>query len=337
MSGVPVDPEAVRRPGPGPHDTVERTPPVPEGGARRTTSTAVTRPDGPDGRVVIELGGRDVVRETDGTTHIVDEIAGRVGDDGAATAAWSEIDGGRTVAPDIVGLPLAWGWGRALADLLPAERTLLASVLEDLGGAFLVSGYAPLRSGLITTPPELAAEMADGQADVCLGWARGGDLVTMLATTGQNPVPQGPAASTDVLAGWHPMPEPPPHTVRRLRRLDVAPDDDGLAVQSHFRDSYVPPDPGEPEMVMHEYLIDARVDSERRLADITVEPRVLPWRSCPGAIHSAQQLVGVSIADLDVRARTELRGPTTCTHLTSTMRSMADVACLAAAEPRGEP
>jgi hypothetical protein len=56
---------------------------------------------------------------------------------------------------------------------------------------------------------------------------------------------------------------------------------------------------------------------------------VLPWEACPGAVASAERVVGVPLDDLARRARTELVGLTTCTHLTSTIRCLADVRALA--------
>lgn len=329
-----TDEQDPRRPGAGPHNTLARTRSLPAGARRRTMSTDVTRPEGPHGRVVIEVAGRDVEGNADGAATVLDEIGGRIAVDHQACIASADIDGGHTPTPGLAGLSLASGWGRAVSGVTPPARTLLVSLLEDLGGAFLVSGYAPLRSGVLRYTPDQMRGMAEGQADVCLGWARGGDLFDALVTTGANPVPYGPAVSPELVEGWHPMPEPAPHTVRRIRRIDVDPADGGRSVQSHFRDSYVPADADEAEMVMHEYLVHARFDGDE-LAEVEVEPRVLPWQSCPGAIHGAQELVGVSAAELAERARRDLRGPTTCTHLTSTMRSMADVSYLTALESRG--
>ena len=56
---------------------------------------------------------------------------------------------------------------------------------------------------------------------------------------------------------------------------------------------------------------------------------MLPWEACPGEVASAQGVVGVALDDLAGVARTELVGVSTCTHLTSTLRSLADVQALA--------
>lgn len=155
---------------------------------------------------------------------------------------------------------------------------------------------------------------------MCIAWARGGPVHETLVRTGEPGVPMGPTApviESDDLLGWHPMAPLATGTVRRRRRIDV-----GHRVQTHFRDSYAGAD---GEMVMHEYLVDAHVDAGGRLAEVVVDPRVLPWQACPGAAASAQRLVGVALADLPARVRAELVGATTCTHLNSTLRSLADV------------
>ena len=187
-----------------------------------------------------------------------------------------------------------------------------------------MSGYALLRGGLLATSVEEGAHRADAQQDVCIGWAEGGDVVTLLRTTGTNAVPTGPPAAAAVVGDgqWHPLDEPGPHTVRRLRRLDVHAGTAGHVAQAHFRDSYAS---DAPEMVMHEYVVDTTVDVDRRIATIRVDPRVLPWDTCPGAVAGAQQIVGATVDEIPDRVRRELKGPTSCTHLSSTLRSIADI------------
>ena len=62
-------------------------------------------------------------------------------------------------------------------------------------------------------------------------------------------------------------------------------------------------------------------------------PLVLPWQACPAAVASASRLVGVAAADLPGRVRTDLAGTSTCTHLNSTLRTLADVGALAPTVP----
>ena len=280
-------------------------------------ATDVTRPHGFGREVVIVLTGRDV-RAGDHGLEVLDEIA--------ATISVDDVTGsitGAAVRPQLVGLSLRRGWGRALAATIEPGRSVLHSLLEDLGGAFLVSGYSALRAGLLTASPDEGERRAAAQADVCIGWRSGSAVIEVLQRTGANAVPMGPPIAPDALRGdgWPALDPSAPHTVRRVRRRDVLPDRTGAALAAHFRDSYRGTD---DETVMHEYLVDATVGAVDEIVDVQVEARVLPWSTCPGAVASAQAVVGVRVSDLASRVRDELRGPTTCTHLTSTLRSLAD-------------
>ena len=114
--------------------------------------------------------------------------------------------------------------------------------------------------------------------------------------------------------------------MRRRRRTDVRlADHHQLLVEHHFRDTYADTD---AEQVMHEYLVDATFDGTRRLTELRVDARVLPWHECPGAVASAQRIVGVALDDIAARVRAELAGASTCTHLNSTLRALADVRAL---------
>jgi hypothetical protein len=148
---------------------------------------------------------------------------------------------------------------------------------------------------------------------------------------GHNPVPIGPAApplEPDGALDWHALGPLRHPTVRRRRRLDVlAPEPNGqFGVQEHFRDSYAAAD---GETVMHEYLVDAIVDQAGRIVSVDVDPRVLPWHECPGATPGAQRLVGAALSDIPARVRADFAGATTCTHLNSTLRTLADAGMLA--------
>ena len=232
-----------------------------------------------------------------------------------------------------MGLPLRGGFARRLIELLPDDstcRSLCYSAIENVGGAYLVSGYAGLRTGARAMSPETSKLAAQRQADVCIGWALDGPVIETIRVTGRNAVPFGPEApslESDDPLGWHDQATLAPTSVRRRRRTDVhAPtDDDWLHIEHHFRDSYA--DIG-TEQVMHEYLVDATFDDERRLATLWVDARVLPWHECPGAVASAQRIVGVALDDIEAQVRKELAGATTCTHLNSTLRALADVRAL---------
>ena len=333
--GEPDDPTPLPTPVAGPHHAVSSTPELPAPARRRTTSIDMTRPDGMGGPLVAEIRGRDLQRRTDGELRTTDEIALQIGIDWT-TAQILEVSGPSASAEvaRLAGTNLRRGYGAAVAAALlaaAADRTLLYSALEDLNGATLVSGYAMLRAGELVVAPEVGRARADLQSDICAGWARGGAVVERLRLTGANAVPMGPVAPPiDVNRGrWHELPALAPGTVRRLRCLDVRGATHGQvgpAVRAHFRDSYRGDD---EESVMHEYVVTADVDRVgMTVRNIQVDPRVLPWDTCPGAVASAAALAGTPVRDLPVRVRAELAGPSTCTHLNSTLRSLADVEAL---------
>lgn len=340
------DPLAGPRPPSGPHRPLPGTPAQAPGSTRRTTTTDTIRPEGSMGPATsVELRGRDRRLGPDGAVVAEAAVALRLTLD-PVTAEITAIDG----APDdvagldgLVGASVRGGFGRVLATVLGDElalRTLRASMLEDLSGAVLVSGYAPLRAGAIRVNAGGGSSMGEHQGDICVGWAAGGEMHSVLVEQDHVAVPLGPVAPAlegDLPAAgeWHADPPLVEGTVRRRRRLDVGPAPDGaggdgaLLTESHLRDSYRAPDGHEvEEMVLHEYLVRTLVGADRRFAAIEVDPRTLPWRECVGGAPSAAALVGVPLDEVAARARTELVGPTTCTHLTSTLRALADVATL---------
>lgn len=319
------------QPAAGPHRPVQSSMPRRPGSVRRTTTTDTLFPgDDMTGSTVV-LRGRDLATNDAGDAAVVDALDLRLRAgmwpglvewvDGPDAGAWEGL----------VGVDVRAGFGRRLADSFPtqaAARPLVFSVLDDLPGAYLVAGYSLLRLGLLPNDIETSADRAALQADVCAGWATGGPLLGGLLEHGRSAVPYGPVApalEADDLDGWHEFPPLDLHTVRRRRLLDVAAGPDGYSVHSHFRDSYAAAD---HEMVMHEYVVDASIDRSLRITSIAVEDRVLPWAECPSAVASAQSVVGTDLAELGARVRSELRGTVGCTHLSSTVRALADVESL---------
>jgi hypothetical protein len=324
----------------GPHNPLTSTPDRRAPSARRTTSIDVLWPDFATGQVEVVVRGQDLVTRADGVTEAADELdvtllaelaSGRVVD----------VQGGDDLLRERVqDASLRSGFSRHLATVDPDGgrlRTLAYSALDDLPGAFLVAGYSMLREGLLDGDPEATKARAPRQGNICIGWRTDGPVFIALDEIGRNAVPYGPDAPPVEQAepkGWHPLLPITKGTVRRRRQLDVWPAPDaggsaggGLVLQSHFRDSY---QGDEPEMVMHEYLVQGSVGADSAIAELHVDPLVLPWEACPGSVGSAAVLVGVPLAEVEERARTETAGPIGCTHLTSTLRALADVQSLAA-------
>ena len=318
------------RPDDGPRDPIDAAPPLVPGAVRRTTTADVAWGGPTPETMVAHLRGHDVIAGADGA---VVEL-GQLELDVTVRYATGTIEGvaGAEAAglEQLLGANVRSGLGRRLAEAFGEElaaRTLRTSVLEDLNGATLVAGYSVMDAGLMPahTDPERVRELADRLGDVCAGWATGTPLLRSLADGGRAAQPGGPAAPVIEL-GWHRLDPLAEHTVRRRRLLDVSPLPDGRrAVWSHLRDSHRS---AAEEMVMHEYVVTGEVDADRRVATIVVEGHVLPWAECPGAAGSASAAVGVPVDDLAAFARTTIVGPTSCTHLSSTVRCWADLTAL---------
>jgi hypothetical protein len=325
---------------------------------RRTTSIDILRPHGLDAELVLVGRGRDLLTDTDGTTRVLDTAAVEATIDYAdaqrvtAITSMPEIPG----LDQLVGRSSSTGFRAAInvaIDVSGAGRDVVGrpvyQLLDDLPVATLISGYAPQhamaqsgtwaderkRTPLHKTSPDGLAMLQ--QADLCAGWKAGGTIMQGFAENNP-PVVTGPDAPSlddgdDPLA-WHEYPGPlPEHGMRRRRRIDVLPVDDGRssegsawAVDAHFRDSYVD---DEGETVVHEYTVVARVDAATEVfLDAVATPRVLPWFECPEAAASAGRLAGRSLDSLRAGVRAEFLGASTCTHLNDMLRALADVAVL---------
>ena len=315
----------------GPTHAVHASGPRVEGSARRTMSIDVPFPELSSGRGRVEARGRDLLTAADGTADVVDVSESTLEFD-LAGGGIERIDSSEPGAAALVGTSVRKAFSRTLTEVLPtaaAGRSLGFSMLEEASGVVFVAGFALLRAGLIPEDPASGPERAAHQADVCAGWATGTPLLQILGTEGRTVVPTGPAAprieERDV-DGWHDLAALEHGTVRRRRCLDVARGPEGgFTVGAHMRDSYADV---ETEMVLHEYLVELDVDGRGVVERVRVEPRVLPWDTCPSAVASAQRVVGVELAALPATVRGDLVGTSTCTHLNATIRTLADAACL---------
>jgi len=235
----------------------------------------------------------------------------------------------------IIGAPVAGGFRARAAAAVPdeAERlSLLNLLLDDMPGALLVAGYAMQRHPS-WNQQRIPVEHLAGAADQCAGWAVEATILRTVDDTGivptptTAPVPLHPD-DDDPLA-WHDRPPLEPGAMRRARRLDLAPLDDGrLTFDVHFRDSYV--DRDGVEGALHEYSVVGHIAADTHtVLDVAADAHVLPWVECPAALGSAPRIVGVTTDDLRMRVRTDFLGTSTCTHLNDTLRSLADLPALA--------
>src|SRR5579864_6326167 len=107
--------------------------------------------------------------------------------------------------------------------------------------------------------------------------------------------------------------------MRRLRRTDATVEDGVILVDSHFRDSYR--ESSGTETAVHEYEVLVRAGAaDGVVRTVEVRPRVLPGPECPGAVASAQAIVGRPLEQIRTFVRTEMRDDSVCTHLNDQLR-----------------
>jgi hypothetical protein len=311
---------------------------------RRSTSITSIRPDGLTGPLHQHGLGRDVVTGADGGTSAVAESETQLVIDYTLGMVVRELSVTPAVPGDegFVGARAGGGFRKVLDLQTAAERgSLPYLLLDDVPGASLVSGM-----GMTIAADEGAVDLADWrgrvnkevrlqQADICAGWQTGGALLENLED-GRPPVMLGPDAPDirdhDDELGWVAFDALPAYSTRRIRRLDVW-RNDVVHVDVFFRDTCTNGDA--LEYVVHEYTVDAEVDPDTMvITACQAQARVLPWTECPQALGSAERVVGWKVDDLRPEARTQLVGPSTCTHLNDVLRGLEDVHWLTDLLPR---
>jgi hypothetical protein len=239
----------------------------------------------------------------------------------------------------LVGVRASSGFRQAVDEAVPDARThpLRFQLLDDVPTALLVSGYAIQAGGVKMRPgggPRLQ------HPDLCAGWATGGTILVEMDATGQAPVVTGPEAPSlrrdDDDIAWHQTTALPANSMRRSRRLDLWEQHGVIAVDCFFRDSHV--DAQGLETAVHEYTVTASIDPETmRFLSCDTAVGALPWLECPGAVASSQRLIGAPAEGLRPWVRETFVGPSTCTHLNDTLRSLEGVATLVTNLPTMRP
>ncbi len=317
----------------GMHEPTDQTPPRQRDSARRTTSIDMVRIDGTTDPLFLHGRGRDLLTGGDGSTTKVSCARFDATVDRASRLIRAlDVDPAVADLSRLVGAPAMSGFRTALDDVAPQlrrRRDLLHTLLDDVPVATLISGHSLAASGILDPSTRAGYRPA---ADQCAGFVTGGLLMTSYQA-GEPAIVTGPTAPDIDMHpdphAWHAMPSLPTHGMRRRRRLDVS-HDEGTAtvrIDAMLRDTYVRGD-GQ-ETVIHEYTVAATLDADRGvIVQAEATPRVLPWRECPAAAASAQQIVGMTLDDLHLRVRNELTGTSTCTHLNDLLRSVADAQTL---------
>ena len=216
-------------PRPGPHNPVAGTPPRAPDSIRRTTTADISFPHGIGGPVTADVRGQDVRTNSAGDAEVTDDLRCDVHDrPGHRDDRRVDVTAANESLDALVGLPLRGGFARRLIELLPDDstsRSLCYSAIENVGGAYLVSGYAGLRTGATTMTPEHSQLAMQMQADVCIGWALGraghrDDQDSPDATPCRSGQRRRRSTATTRSAGTIRRPLAPT-SVRRRRRTDV--------------------------------------------------------------------------------------------------------------------
>ena len=328
----------------GPVDPTAGTPRRRAGSIRRTSTIDSTRPAGFTGPVH-QLGrARDLFTDDDGAGTALGNAEMHVVTDYTRGSLVREL----SITPDVDAIGAldrgARGGGfRKVLDLeTHAERgSLPYLLLDDIPGATLVSGFAMTVAADRGDAEleEFRTRMAEGPrlqvADICAGWQTGGTLLGNLEN-GRPPVLLGPDARRRCSTTTIPMLAHDPGAAGRLdparpaHRRVVRRRGARRRVLPRQRDGARRGRDGDPRV--HRRRDDRPRDDDR--PRLQRGARVLPWRECPQAIGSAGRIVGVRVGDLRPEVRTQLVGPSTCTHLNDVLRGLEDVEWLSGALTR---
>ncbi|HEX3705753.1 MAG TPA: DUF2889 domain-containing protein [Mycobacteriales bacterium] len=317
---------------------VNATPQRRSGSVRRTSTIDATWPDGWGTEMCLLGRARDLLTPADGSPPVTlaeQMIRVGVGRDRTITDITAEPENGSL--GQLIG---ARGGGRlrsVLADVVARERAAAAPLyllLDDLAGATLISGFAYSQ-----WPEEWPTDWAERRGSgtslrrmegVCIGFQPGSSALTddgaprfVHDVRSVEPLP----AEGDPI-GWHQLDDITSVSMRRARRIDVTLAGDTVEIDAMFQDSATVPAGG--RVAVHEYALAATADlATGSLLRVLADPRVLPYRECPLAAASAQQMVGTPLAAMREEVLARLPGTAGCTHLNDALRALAEVPALA--------
>jgi Protein of unknown function (DUF2889) len=280
--------------------------------------------------VTIVARGRDLLTTADRQAEVLGATRLDVrADFGSATVERIAADPPVPALDKLRGAHAFHGFRAAVEKAIPGERaagSLRYQLLDDLPIALMLSARVLRAAGLglgMSSPTRLPV-------DICAGWVAGGTAMTGLTEQGP-PLHRGPVASDvrasgDALA-WHPFDPLPLQATRRHRRLDVWRNGETAEFDCFFRDSFAGADG--VETVVHEYSVGGTFDTAMsRFLSCAAAAGPLPYPECPNALASAGRVSGASVSGLRGAVRDNFVGPSTCTHLNDTLRSLEDVAAL---------
>ncbi len=301
---------------------------------RRTTTIDTRWPDGFGAPMAMHGHGRDIYTAAAGADpHVLAEEQFHI-----LASLQREILEIRT-DPDLpgvqqlVGVRAGGASRRALAAIL-GERigSPLFQLLDDFAGASLVAGWIWSRwtpdwrkrmdeGGNASTPPPRT------MTGICTGFAPGSSALSPVGSAdhaSQSSTSVGPLVDPADPAGWHALTAQSGPEMRRSRRIDIWREGHALQIDASFQDSGAAPDGG--RAAIHEYLVRATVDPlTMTLTSIAADPRILPYRECPGAALHVGRMIGMHVDAFRELVVAELPGTLGCTHLNDVLRAFADI------------
>ena len=305
---------------------------------RRTSSIDTTWPEGLGPPMRMHGRARDIYTSAqDGPIRLLAE------DDVYILSSTAreilEIRGGRrnTELQALVGQRGGGYLRGVLASLLPDELTAgspLNLLLDDFSGASLVAPWAwsrwtPDWQARMRSHARQGGEFRRPMEGICSGFQPGASSLAedgAVSAADQNSARVVTLPRPDDPAGWHALDVQDGVGMRRARRIDVWLQDDLACVDVGFQDSATNPEGGPDRIAVHEYQVQATADLETlTLRSVVADPRVLPYRECPGASPNAGRMVGCKLSDLRLEVPRALSGIVGCTHLNDVLRSLADV------------
>ena len=322
--GPDVLPAATRRP-------QLQTPARLPGSIRRSSHVGVQGPKA-SREILVHGAVRDIVTDANGNGRVSGEatLDCVVAADRSVSSITSNPP--MPVLSELVGRVAHRGWRAAARELVGSDSPV-SSLLDDVPIALLLSSYGALRQGAIDLPT--VEPLMFSMRNLCAGWAS--DATPMRTIDAGRPMPLPGVVPVPDSADADPLATEPrnpvvPGEVRRVRLIDVVPGETVL-VHASFRDSWCDPQGGEG--VLHEYVVTARLDADRRVATIEAEPRVLPYDECSLAAASPARLVGRHIDDVAAEVKATA-GTSTCTHLDDLLRTLSVVPSLMGSGPVSE-
>jgi Protein of unknown function (DUF2889) len=324
----PIGPAPLRRPG----------------STRRTSSIDSSWPEGFGKPVLMQGHARDVLTPADGGAPVVLEE-----DRYSILVSPERVILSITVTPDrphaqrLVGIRAGGQSRSAITEIMSEDRekgTPLFLILDDFAGASLVAGWV-WSNWIDNWAEQMQKATADGKLGkrgsmegVCTGFSPGSSALQREsgAPADQSSTVVPSLIHPDDPDGWHTLAVQEGVGMRRARRIDVWREGGELAIDVGFQDSGTQRD-SEERVAIHEYHVRASTKAGA-VSSLKIDPRILPFRECPGAAANAQRMLGTPLCDLRAKVLETLPGTLGCTHLNDVLRSMAEVPQLASQLPQ---